>query len=52
MLDEDNLEVDLLLFFRYKGVVEDRNLTKSVKKQDFKLEKFFVKKSKVENIVD
>ena len=39
-------------FFCYESVVEDKNLTKSVKRQYFKLEAFFVKESNMENIAD
>ena len=39
-------------FFCYESVVEDKNLTKSVKRQYFKLEAFFVKESNTENIAD
>ena len=37
-------------FFCYEGAVEGKNLRKSVKNQDFRLETFFVKGSKMEKI--
>ena len=39
-------------FFRYERFVEDKNLTKSVKRKDFELETFFVKDSNIEKNAD
>ena len=39
-------------FFCYESLVEDKNLTKSVKRQYIKLEAYFVKESNMENIAD
>ena len=40
MMDEDIPEVELLLFFRYEGVVADKNLTKSLENKILSLRHF------------
>ena len=50
MMDEVIPEVYLLFFFCYESVVENKNLPKTAKNQDFELETFFVKEKNIENV--
>ena len=48
-MDED---IPAEVFFRYQGVVGNKNLPKSVKNQDTELQAFVVKENNTENEAD